>query len=194
MKFIHTIIDTSYDCTAREPNRSPVFVLNKLGEEICELSDVFHGIGMPSEPLNGEVADVFISAIDLLYIMDFNDQQLHGCMTKEELADSVQTCLALCSDCSPEYLEEDWFRLIDRDPQNHLNLIHHYHGRIIRLCNQPYRSQDVLVRLVANLITHVARMACGEGAIRGCSLMATRIKVDHTFNHKIEKWRTKFGL
>ncbi len=193
MKFLHTVVGTSYDCTAHEPNRSPVFVLNKLGEEICELSDVFHGIAS-SEPLNGEVADVIISAIDLLYVMDFTDQQLHGCMTKEELIDSVQTRLGLHSNCSPEYLEEDWFRLIDRDPQKHLNLILHYHGRIIRLCNQPYRSQDVLERLVANLITHVARMACGEGALHSVNMLSTRIKVEHAIEHKVEKWRTKFGL
>lgn len=193
MKFIHTIVGTSYDCTAHEPNRSPVFVLNKLGEEICELSDVFHDIAS-SEPLNGEVADVIISAIDLLYVMDFTDQQLHGCMTKEELIDSVQTRLGMHSNCSPEYLEEDWFRLIDRDPQKHLNLIHHYHGRIIRLCNQPYRSEDVLERLVAQLITQVARMACGEGALHSNCTMATRIKVEQAFNHKVEKWRIKFGL
>lgn len=194
MKFIHTIVGTSYDCTAHEPNRSPVFVLNKLGEEICELSDAFHGIGTASEPLNGEVADVIISAIDLLYVMDFNDQQLHGCMTKEELVDSVQTRLGLCGDCSPEYLEADWFRLVDREPQKHLNLIHHYHGRIIRLCNQPYRSQDILERLVANLIKHVARMACGEGALHSVNMLSTRIKVEHAIEHKVEKWRTKFGL
>lgn len=193
MKFIHTIVGTSYDCTAHEPNRSPVFVLNKLGEEICELSDVFHGIAS-SEPLNGEVADVIISAIDLLYVMDFTDQQLHGCMTKEELIDSVQTRLGLHSNCSPEYLEEDWFRLIDREPQKHLNLIHHYHGRIIRLCNQPYRSEDILERLVAQLIAQVARMACGEGALHSVNMLSTRIKVEHAVEHKVEKWRTKFGL
>lgn len=193
MKFLHTVVGTSYDCTAHEPNRSPVFVLNKLGEEICELSDVFHGIAS-SEPLNGEVADVIISAIDLLYVMDFTDQQLHGCMTKEELIDSVQTRLGLHSNCSPEYLEEDWFRLVDRDPQKHLNLIHHYHGRIIRLCNQPYRSEDVLERLVAQLITQVARMACGEGALHSVNMLSTRIKVEHAIEHKVEKWRTKFGL
>lgn len=193
MKFLHTIVGTSYDCTAHSPDRSPVFVLNKLGEEICELSDVFHGIAS-SEPLNGEVADAIISAIDLLYVMDFTDQQLHGCMTKEELIDSVITRLAMASDVSTEYLEEDWFRLIDREPQKHLNLIHHFHGRIIRLCNQPYRSNDILERIIAQLISHVARMACGQGALHSDSLMSTRVKVEHAFNYKVEKWRTKFGL
>lgn len=194
MKFLHTVIDTSYDCTAHTPDRSPVFVLNKLGEEICELSDVFHGIGMPSEPLNGEVADVIISAIDLLYVMDYDDVQMRGSLNKAEMIDSVINRMAMVNDISSNLLEEDWFRLIDRDPQKHLNLIHHYHGRIIRLCNQPYRSQDRLDKLVNDLIKHVARMGCGEGAIRGSSLMATRIKVEQAFNHKVEKWRSKFGL
>jgi hypothetical protein len=134
-----------------------------------------------------------------LAVLDVTNQgltlvELAPGVTKEELIDSVITRLAMQSNCSPEYLEEDWFRLIDRDPQKHLNMIHHFHGRIIRLCNQPYRSQDILERLVAQLISQVARMACGEGAIQGCSLMATRIKVEHTFNHKVKKWRTKFGL
>ncbi|USL85961.1 hypothetical protein [Enterobacter phage fGh-Ecl02] len=193
MKFLHTIVDTSYDCTAHTPDRSPVFVLNKLGEEICELSDVFHGIAS-SEPLNGEVADVIISAIDLLYVMDYDDVQLRGSLNKAEMIDSVINHMATVNDISSNLLEEDWFRLIDRDPQKHLNLIHHYHGRIIRLCNQPYRSQDRLDQLVNDLIKHVARMGCGEGAIRGSSLMATRIKVEHAIEHKVEKWRSKFGL
>ncbi|HIC5345356.1 TPA: hypothetical protein ACW5GA_001620 [Salmonella enterica] len=193
MKFLHTIVDTSYDCTAHTPDRSPVFVLNKLGEEICELSDVFHGI-VSSEPLNGEVADVIISAIDLLYVMDYDDVQMRGSLNKAEMIDSVINHMATVNDISSNLLEEDWFRLIDRDPQKHLNLIHHYHGRIIRLCNQPYRSQDRLDHLVNDLIKHVARMGCGEGAIRGSSLMATRIKVEHAIEHKVEKWRTEFGL
>lgn len=193
MKFLHTIVDTSYDCTAHTPDRSPVFVLNKLGEEICELSDVFHGIAS-SEPLNGGVADVIISAIDLLYVMDYDDVQMRGSLNKAEMIDSVINHMATVNDISSNLLEEDWFRLIDRDPQKHLNLIHHYHGRIIRLCNQPYRSQDRLDQLVNDLIKHVARMGCGEGVIRGSSLMATRIKVEHAIEHKVEKWRSKFGL
>lgn len=193
MKFLHTIVDTSYDCTTHTPDRSPVFVLNKLGEEICELSDVFHGI-VSSEPLNGEVADVIISAIDLLYVMDYDDVQMRGSLNKAEMIDSVINHMATVNDISSNLLEEDWFRLIDRDPQKHLNLIHHYHGRIIRLCNQPYRSQDRLDQLVNDLIKHVARMGCGEGAIRGSSLMTTRIKVEHAIEHKVEKWRSKFGL
>lgn len=193
MKFLHTIIGTSYDCTAHCPDRSPVFVLNKLGEEICELSDVFHGIAS-SEPLNGEVADVIISAIDLLYVMELTDSQLHGCMTKEELVDSMKANLALVCLCSSENLEEDWFHLVDRKPDRHLSMIHHYHGRIIRLCNQPQRSRDILYGLVGQLVKYTARMACSEGANHSVNMMSTRIKVEHAIEHKVEKWRTKFGL
>uniref|UniRef100_A0AAU8GI77 MazG-like pyrophosphatase n=1 Tax=Salmonella phage vB_STmST313_KE31 TaxID=3161181 RepID=A0AAU8GI77_9CAUD len=193
MKFLHTIIGTSYDCTAHSPDRSPVFVHSKLVEEVSELSDVFNGIAA-SEPLNGEVADVIISAVDLLYVMDYNATQIHGCMTKEEMIDSFINRMEMVNDISSELLEENWFRLVDRTPDKNLAMVVHYIGRVTRLLNQPQRSHDILERIIAQLISHVARMACGQGVLHSDSLMSTRVKVEHAVEHKVEKWRTKFGL
>lgn len=193
MKFLKTILSTSYDCTANSPDRSPVFVHSKLVEEVSELSDVFNGIAA-SEPLNGEVADVIISAVDLLYVMDYNAAQTHGCMTKDEMIDSVINRMAMVNDISSELLEEDWFRLVDRNPDKHLALVVHYLGRITRLLNQPQRSQDVLEQLINKIILFTARMACSEGSLHVVSVSDTRVKVEHAIEHKVEKWRTKFGL
>lgn len=194
MKFLPTIINTSFDCTTKDPERSPVFVYSKLVEEVCELSDVLNGIAS-SEPLNGEVADVIISAVDLLYVVGFNSQQLHGCMTREELIDSVTHHLGVHQGVfDSDLVEEDWFRLMDRTPQLHMAMVNHYLGRITRLLNQPQRSEDELVALLSHLIKFTARMACAVGMANSQCVVATRIKVEHAIEHKVEKWRSKFGL
>ncbi|AJQ20972.1 hypothetical protein DET7_153 [Salmonella phage Det7] len=193
MKFLHTIVGTSYDCTAHSPDRSPVFVHSKLVEEVSELSDVFNGIAA-SEPLNGEVADVIISAVDLLYVMDYNATQIHGCMTKEEMIDSFINRMAMVNDISSELLEENWFRLVDRNPDKNLAMVVHYIGRVTRLLNQPQRSHDVLEQLINKIILFTARMACSEGSLHFNNVLNTRIKVEHAIEHKVEKWRGKFGL
>lgn len=194
MKFLPTVINTSFDCTTKDPNRSPVFVHSKLVEEVCELSDVLNGIAA-SEPLNGEVADVIISAVDLLYVVEFNSQQLYGCMTKSELVDSTTHILGSHQGVlEDDRLEEDWFRLRERTPQTHMAMINHYLGRITRLLNQPHRSDDELAMLVNHLIRFTARMACAVGMNNSQCVESTRIKVEHAIEHKVKKWRGKFGL
>lgn len=193
MKFLHTIISTSYDCTHADPNRSPLFVHNKLTEEVCELSDVYHGIAGP-EPLNGEVADVIISAVDLLYVMEFNSQQIHGCMTKEELIDAVIFRFSELERVDPKDVESNWFTVADLKPEMHLGMILHYLGRTTRLLNQPHRCNDDLGYLLSRINNFTAKMACAVGIINSCSQLGTRVKVEHTVEHKVEKWRTKFGL
>lgn len=193
MKFLHNIIGTSYDCTAHCPDRSPVFVLNKLGEEICELSDVYHGIAS-SEPLNGEIADVIISAVDLLYVVEFNPHQINGCMNREEMIDAVIFRLSELVAVEPKDVESNWFHVADLTPDKHLAAIAHYLGRTIRRLNQPYRSEDDLANLVDRTINFTAKMACAVGIINSCSQSDTRVKVEHAIEHKVEKWRIKFGL
>lgn len=193
MKFLHTIIGTSYDCTAHCPDRSPVFVHSKLVEELCELSDVYHGLA-ESEPLNGEIADVIISAIDLLYVVEFNPHHVNGCMNKEEMIDSVIFRLAELGATESKDVESHWFHVGDLKPEKHLALAVHYLGRTTRLLNQPYRSEDDLAYLVDRIITFTAKMACAVGIINSVSQSDTRVKVEHAIEHKVGKWRTKFGL
>lgn len=192
MKFIRHILQTSHELSRVDPGRSSVFVYCKLVEETCELSDVFYGIAS-SEPLNGEVADVIISALDLLYITDYNHIQLHGSMTKEEIIDSVIFALANAnhtSDLSRHTLEDYWF-CGGIDPMDkQLAMINHFKGRITRLLNQPGRSSDTLVDLVNNIIYHTAKLACDYNN----NLNSTLVKVEHAIEHKVEKWRGKFGL
>lgn len=193
MKFLQTILSTSYDCTANSPNRSPVFVHSKLTEEVCELSDVYRGIAA-SEPLNGEVADVIISAVDLLYVMEFNSQQVHGCMTKEELIDAVIFRLSELEMVEPKDVESNWFLVADLNPDMHLAMILHYLGRTTRLLNQPERCDDDLGYLVSRINNYAAKMACAVGIVNSCSQSDTRVKVEHAIEYKVGKWRTKFGL
>lgn len=192
MKFLPTIIGTSYDCTAKDPNRSQVFVFSKLVEETCELSDVFYGIAA-SEPLNGEVADVIISAIDLLYVTEYQHLQNHGSMTKEEIVDAMVFALASAnntSDLSQHTLEDYWFCGGVHTIERSLYMITHYKGRITRLLNQPYRSEDNMVDLVNKVAKYTARLACDYNN----NLKSTIVKVEHAVEHKVEKWRGKFGL
>ncbi|YP_009966770.1 MazG-like pyrophosphatase [Salmonella phage Se-J] len=193
MKFLHIIVGTSYDCTAHCPDRSPVFVHSKLVEELCELSDVYHGLAA-SEPLNGEIADVIISAIDLLYVVEFNPHHVNGCMNKEEMIDSVIFRLAELGATESKDVESHWFHVGDLEPEKHLALATHYLGRTTRLLNQPYRSEDDLAYLVDRIITFTAKMACAVGIVNSVSQSDTRVKVEHAIEHKVEKWRTKFGL
>lgn len=193
MKFLHTVIGTSYDCTAHTPDRSPVFVHSKLVEELCELSDVYHGLAA-SEPLNGEIADVIISAIDLLYVVEFNPHHVNGCMNKEEMIDSVIFRLAELGAMESKDVESHWFHVGELKPEKHLALATHYLGRTTRLLNQPYRSEEDLAYLVDRIITFTAKMACAVGIVNSVSQSDTRVKVEHAIEHKVEKWRTKFGL
>lgn len=193
MKFLHTIIGTSYDCTAKNPERSQVFVFSKLVEEMCELSDVFHKIAA-SEPLNGEVADVIISAVDLLYVMDFNSVQIHGSMTKEEMIDSVIHRLASVKDVSSDTLEDSWFSSGCYDPERVFPRLTHLQGRVTRLLNQPYRSSDNLENLLVSIIEATALIAMSVGDMSPKIKKGVRIKVEHAIEHKVEKWRGKFGL
>lgn len=193
MNFLQTIFNTSYELSQRDPNRSPVFVFCKLVEETCELSDVFHGIA-ESEPLNGEVADVIISALDLLYVVDYHHIQQHGSMTKEEIFDSMVHALAT-SNHTPDIddictLENYWFSSGIETPSEYLARINHYKGRITRLLNQPDRSKDKLIDLINQVIHNTGKMACecARGDRHVC------VKVEHAIEHKVNKWRGKFGL
>lgn len=192
MKFLPTIIGTSYDCTAKDPNRSQVFVFSKLVEEMCELSDVFHNIAK-SEPLNGEVADVIISAVDLLYVMEFNSVQTHGSMTKEEVIDSVIHRLTVAQGVSSS-LEDFWFSSGCYDPEKIFPRLTHLQGRVTRLLNQPHRCTDTLEDLLVNIISATATVAMSVGDMSPRIKNGVRIKVEHAVEHKVEKWRGKFGL
>ncbi|AEN94105.1 hypothetical protein PKNFJJPA_00146 [Salmonella phage vB_SenAc_BPS6] len=192
MNFLKTIFNTSYELSQRDPNRSPVFVYCKLVEESCELSDVLYGIAA-SEPLNGEVADVIISALDLLYVVDYQQVQQHGSMTKEEIFDSMVFALATANhttDLSQHTLEDYWFCSGVETIDKYLAMVNHYKGRITRLLNQPQRSEDNMVDLVSNLIRNTAKLACGYNQ----NHINTIVKVEHAIEHKVEKWRGKFGL
>lgn len=194
MKFLKNIIGTSYDCTVKEPNRNEFFVYCKLVEETCELSDVYHGIA-ESEPLNGEIADVIISAVDLLYVMDFNSVQLHGSMTRDEIIDSVIHRLAVGQGVEglADHLENEWFHA-EQIHERALPMIQHLKGRITRLLNQPYRSKDNLEFLISQLISYTANLAMGYGIQNKENSASIRIKVEHAIEHKVQKWRGKFGL
>lgn len=192
MKFLPTIIGTSYDCTAKDPNRSQVFVFSKLVEEMCELSDVFHNIA-ESEPLNGEVADVIISAVDLLYVMEFNSVQTHGSMTKEEVIDSVIHRLTVAQGVSSS-LEDFWFSSGCYDPEKIFPRLTHLQGRVTRLLNQPHRCTDTLDDLLVKIIGATARVAMSVGDMSPRIKNGVRIKVEQAVEHKVVKWRGKFGL
>lgn len=192
MKFLPTIIGTSYDCTAKDPNRSQVFVFSKLVEEMCELSDVFHNIAK-SEPLNGEVADVIISAVDLLYVMEFNSVQTHGSMTKEEVIDSVIHRLTVAQGVSSS-LEDFWFSSGCYDPEKIFPRLTHLQGRVTRLLNQPHRCTDTLEDLLVNIIGATATVAMSVGDMSPRIKNGVRIKVEQAVEHKVLKWRGKFGL
>lgn len=192
MKFLPTIIGTSYDCTAKDPNRSQVFVFSKLVEEMCELSDVFHNIA-ESEPLNGEVADVIISAVDLLYVMEFNSVQIHGSMNKEELIDSVIHRLTVAQGVSSS-LEDFWFSSGCYDPEKIFPRLTHLQGRVTRILNQPHRCTDTLEDLLVKIIGATARVAMSVGDMSPRIKNGVRIKVEQAVEHKVVKWRGKFGL
>ena len=192
MKFLPTIIGTSYDCTAKDPNRSQVFVFSKLVEEMCELSDVFHNIA-ESEPLNGEVADVIISAVDLLYVMEFNSVQTHGSMTKEEVIDSVIHRLTVAQGVSSS-LEDFWFSSGCYDAEKIFPRLTHLQGRVTRLLNQPHRCTDTLDDLLVKIIGATARVAMSVGDMSPRIKNGVRIKVEQAVEHKVVKWRGKFGL
>ncbi|AGY47915.1 hypothetical protein Maynard_193 [Salmonella phage Maynard] len=192
MKFIRRILETSYELSQNEPDRPSVFVFCKLVEETCELSDVFYGIAA-SEPLNGEVADVIISALDLLYVCEYQHIQQHGSMTKEEIFDSVIYALAQANhttNLSEHTLEDYWFCGGVDPVDRQLARINHYKGRITRLLNQPQRSNDQIFDLINGVIRHTAKLACDCH----CNLKSTIPDVERAVEHKVEKWRTKFGL
>ena len=192
MNFIRRIFDTSYELSQNNPDRPSVFVYCKLVEETCELSDVFHGIAA-SEPLDGEVADVIISVLDLLYVTGYQDSQNNGAMTKEEIFDSMQFALAQANrttDLSRHTLEDYWFCGGVDSVERSLAMINHYKGRITRLLNQPLRSNDTMVELTNNVIKYTARLACDCNQKH----VSTIAKVEHAIEHKVEKWRSKFGL
>lgn len=208
MKFLRNIVNTSYECTVVNPDRSPFFVYCKLVEEVCELSDVYHGIAA-SEPLNGEIADVIISAVDLLYVCDYKDAQIHGNMTKDEIIDSIITQMALAqgySDSRQYSLEDYRFCDTTTGSEKNLAMIHHMKGRITRLLNQPQRSVDNLNFLVSTLIRYTVQLALSYGCAPQYGTdegrtyyhceepSSVKIKVEHAIDHKIEKWRGKFGL
>lgn len=190
MKFLEIILNTSYDCTKHSPDRSPVFVFSKLVEEVCELSDVYHGIAQ-SEPLNGEVADVIISAVDLLYVVKFQDSQVYGCLGRDEIFDSVR--YALTQPMGGTHVEGRWFAF-GVSPETALSYISHHLGRITRLLNQPERSKDDLAEQITRLISYVGALACYVGIINRDIVGNTQVKVEQAIAHKTEKWRSKFGL
>ncbi|AFU64503.1 MazG-like pyrophosphatase [Shigella phage MK-13] len=192
MNFIRRVLETSYELSQITPNRPSFFVYCKLVEETCELSDVLYGIA-GSEPLNGEVADVIISALDLLYVCDYQHTQQHGSMTKDEIFDSLIFSLSQAnrtSDLTQHTLEDYWFCGGVDSLDKQMAMINHYKGRITRLLNQPQRTDDNLVELVNGVIKHTAKLACDHNN----NLKSTIVKVEHAIEHKVEKWRTKFGL
>lgn len=192
MKFIRRIFETSHELSQFNPERSPVFVFCKLVEETCELSDVFYGIAA-SEPLNGEVADVIISALDLLYVTEYQHVQQYGSMTKDEIFDSIIYALAQAnhtSDLSEHTLEDYWFCGGVDPVDKQLAMINHFKGRITRLLNQPQRSNDRMVDLINSIIKHTSKFACDCNQNHA----STIVKVEHAIEHKVEKWRGKFGL
>lgn len=192
MNFIRHVLETSYELSQITPDRSQVFVYCKLVEETCELSDVLYNIAA-SEPLNGEVADVIISALDLLYTTDYQHIQQYGSMTREELIDSIIFALAQAnhtSDLSQHTLEDYWFCGGVDPVDKQLAMINHYKGRITRLLNQPQRSKDNMVDLINQIIKHTAKLACDCGQTQNDTI----VKVEHAIEHKVQKWRGKFGL
>ena len=197
MNFLRRVFDTSYELSQKDPTRSPVFVYCKLVEEISELSDVYHGIAA-SEPLNGEIADVIISALDLLYLTEYHDVQHNGSMTKDEIFDSMLFALSHTQrgecDNTHHTLEEDWFIWGVDKPIKNLAYITHYQGRVTRLLNQPQRSDDDMVYLINKIIHYTGRMAVSAGAENLVYPNETSIKVEQAFAFKVNKWRGKFGL
>ncbi|WQZ19160.1 MazG-like pyrophosphatase [Escherichia phage 241] len=192
MKFIRRILETSYELSQKEPNRPSVFVFCKLVEETCELSDVLYEISA-SEPLNGEVADVIISALDLLYVCEYQHIQQYGSMNKDEIFDSIVFSLSRAngtSDLTQHTLEDYWFCGGVDSLDEQLAMINHYKGRITRLLNQPQRTDDNLADLVNGVIRHTAKLACDHNH----NLKSTIVKVEHAIEHKVQKWRGKFGL
>lgn len=192
MNFLKTVFDTSYELSQKNPDRSSLFVYCKLIEETYELSDVFYGIAA-SEPLSGEVADVIISALDLLYITEFQHLQHHGSMSKEEIFDTMVFALSQAnhtSDLSRHTLEDYWFCGGVESAERYLAIVGHYNGRITRLLNQPARSTDTMVELVNSVIRYTAKVSCGHNQ----NLKSTIPDVEKAFGLKVAKWRSKFGL
>ena len=197
MKFLKTIFDTSYELSANHPERPSVFVYCKLVEETCELSDVFYSIES-SEPLNGEIADVIISALDLLYVCEYQHLQHLVSMTREEIFDTMKFNLrkaAGMGEDDGDLLEDFWFVDTINEFPYHLSMITHYKGRITRLLNQPGRTDDNMNDLIQKLLAHTGRAACAYSRKEMLSFAhETRIKAEHAIEHKVTKWRGKFGL
>lgn len=191
MNFIRKVFDTSYELVQREPNRPSVFVYCKLVEETCELSDVFYNVAA-SEPLSGEVADVIISALDLLYLTDFKHLQQTGSMDKNEIFDSMMCALNLANPAHNPGLrniESRWFNPGIDGAERNLVMINHYKGRLTRVLNQPHRTEDTAIDMINKIIFYTARLACDFGRYNWYL-----VEVEKAFDLKIAKWRVKAGI
>ena len=65
MKFVESMVESCYEWSGDRGEGWGVFVVKKVGEEMCEVCDVFDGI-VCWEGLNGEVGDVIMCGIEVV--------------------------------------------------------------------------------------------------------------------------------
>jgi NTP pyrophosphatase (non-canonical NTP hydrolase) len=89
-----SIVDVILETSLNVPGRSVRHVYKKLCEEVGEVGDALLAIAEheePDEPLEGEIADVIICAVDLLFVSKFYEREWHH--SPEEVADIVKDLL-----------------------------------------------------------------------------------------------------
>lgn len=194
MNFLTNILNTSYDCSVQSPERQVSFVYCKLVEECCELSDVYHGIAM-SEPLSGEVVDVVISALDLMFVTGPYGEAMAN-MTREEVLDSFISKLAfeIFVEADGDTITNEWVRYVDWKPEKYLSLMFHHLSNITRLLNQPDRCKLSMEKLVVDICTSAIRVLTASYYHQNMEINMLRAELNDVFDLKIGKWRNKFGL
>lgn len=89
-----SIVDVILETSLNVPGRSVRHVYRKLCEEVGEVGDALLAIAEheePDEPLEGEIADLIICAVDLLFVSKFYNREWH--YSPEEVADIVKDLL-----------------------------------------------------------------------------------------------------
>lgn len=91
---VPSIVDVILETSLSVPRRPVRQVYKKLVEEVGEVGDALLAIADgvdPDEPVEGEIADVIICAVDLLFV--HLQKQAGGCLTDEQVADEVKNLL-----------------------------------------------------------------------------------------------------
>ena len=195
---IVSILEVSSMMDKKYPDRSWDWVFKKVVEEVGELNDVVWGF-CDDEALEGEVADVIISLVDLYFLhQGFTHMGEESVVIDAanndftEMAGNQMTYSTTVPDLVLTAAAENGLYFKYADPKHTIAMLVRNQGLLACALNQPERSEEQPLYYITRMITQAVAVLT-EGGFYNCNVDFKQILLN-AIETKRAKWMKKAGL